>query len=209
MPRLLALLALLSVAAPAGAHAQDVMVVVVDSGETTVNQARLIRAIERATRRDVVRMTDERAPQARGRLSIAYERPSRWVLRYEAGGQVAWVADRITNPRELRERLVALSVSVVTVIDGAPNAIQPPPQPEPAQRAERRRGSWDDDIILALRDELVDPFAEDAPTGRERPYALLWSEVVDPFATPGSRRQGRQVWSEVIDPWATEVRRRR
>ena len=80
------------------------------------------------------------------------------------------------------------------------------PSPTPPRT---RRGAWDDDIILALRDELVDPFSEEAPAARER-RALLWSEVVDPFATPSSRgRGGREVWSEVLDPWAGEVRRRR
>lgn len=196
--------------APTVAAAQDdLLVLVVDAGETPINQRRLISAIEGATHRQVIRMTDERAPMARGRLSIAYQRPNRWVLRYEAGGQVAWIADRVDHASELRSRLAALSASVVTVIDGPP---RPAPardlQPPSARPPRQRRGSWDDDIILALRDELVDPFAEEAPTHRDR-RALLWSEVVDPFASPSSRGRGHEVWSEVLDPWAAEVRRRR
>lgn len=198
---------------PSVAAAQDVLVLVVDAGDTPINQRRLVTAIENATHREVIRMTDERAPMARGRLSIAYQRPNRWVLRYEAGGQVAWIADRVDHPSELRGRLAALAASVVTVIDGAPREapardLQRPSTTSPDRPGARRRGSWDDDIILALRDELVDPFAEEAPTRRDR-RALLWSEVVDPFATPSSRGRGREVWSEVLDPWASEVRRRR
>lgn len=195
---------------PSVAAAQDVLVLVIDAGETPLNQRRLITAIERATHREVIRMTDERAPMARGRLSIAYQRPNRWVLRYEAGGQVAWIADRVDHPSELRNRLAALAESVVTVIDGAPREAPARDLQRPSPTPPRtRRGAWDDDIILALRDELVDPFSEEAPAARER-RALLWSEVVDPFATPSSRgRGGREVWSEVLDPWAGEVRRRR
>ncbi len=196
---------------PSAAAAQDdLLVLVVDAGETPINQRRLVSAIESATHREVIRMTDDRAPMARGRLSIAFQRPNRWVLRYEAGGQVAWIADRVERPSELRGRLAALANSVVTVIDGAPRPapardLQPPAATPP--RRDRRR-SWDDDIILALRDELVDPFAEEAAPPRDR-RALLWSEVVDPFATPSGRGRGREVWSEVLDPWSSEVRRRR
>ncbi|MCB9598363.1 MAG: hypothetical protein H6719_36955 [Sandaracinaceae bacterium] len=198
----------------AAAAQEELLVLVVEAGETPINQARLVSAIGTATRREVIRMTDSRAPSARGRLSIAYQRPNRWVLQYEAGGQVAWVADHIERPSDLRPRLAALAASVVTVIDGAPHAVtaqsaqRPTPAAPPPRTRRPRSQSWDEDIILALRDELVDPFAQDAPSGRDRPVALLWSEVVDPFASPSGRGATRQVWSEVLDPWAAEVRRR-
>lgn len=195
--------------APTLAGAQDdLLVLVVEAGDSPLNQPRLVNAIASATHREVIRMTDERAPLARGRLSIAYQRPNRWVLRYEAGGQVAWITDRVDRASELRSRLAALSASVVTVIDGAPRATSPEPEPTPEARPRRPRGSWDDDIILALRDELVDPFAEEPPPSRGR-RALLWSEVVDPFASPSERGRTREVWSEVLDPWAPGIRRRR
>lgn len=199
----LALLASI-VASPAAARAQgdDLLVLVVDPGPTQVNQPRLIRAIERATHRSVIRMTDERAPMTERRLSIAFARPNRWVVRYESGGQVAWVSDRITRPGQLRDRLARLSESVVNVIDGPASASAPEPAAAPPRR--RERGSWDD-VIYALQDEIVDPFA-DEPRERHR-SAVLWSEVIDPFAD--GRGTGRQVWSEVLDPWSTEVRRRR
>lgn len=189
--RWLALMLILGSAAPASAQT-PVMVVVVDPGETQINQRALFRAIGGSVDRTVVRMTDERAPSATGRLTIAHSRPDRWVLRYEAHGQVAWVSDRIRQPARIRTRLAELSAQVLARVEGEP----------------RERADWDD-VIIALQDEIVDPFADDPPRPRERrPVTVLWSEVVDPFAD-GSSRGSRQVWSEVLDPWATEVRRRR
>ncbi len=185
-------LLLLGYAAPASAQ-DGVLVVVVDPGETQVNQAALIRAIGRSVERTAIRMTDERAPSATGRLTIAFSRPNRWVLRYESRGQVAWISDRVSRPHELRSRLAALSRQVVERVDG-------PAQP-------RGRGSWDD-VIIALRDEIVDPFAEDPPMPDRQPVSVLWSEVVDPFAD-GPGRAAREVWTEVLDPWSSEVRRAR
>ncbi len=187
------------------ARAQDdLLVLIVDPGPTRLNQARLTNAIHRATQREIIRMTDERAPMASGRLTIAFSRPNRWVLRYESGGQVAWVADRVDRPGELRERLAQLSSSVVAVIDGMPEPRPAHPAQAPEPRPNDRRAAWDD-VILALQDEIVDPFANDAPR-RGRPVTVLWSEVVDPFADRG--RSIHEVWSEVLDPWAGEVRRR-
>ena len=204
----LALLGLALASGAAAAAAQDdTIVLVIDAGEVPLNQARLTSAIASSTRRELIRMTDERAPLAHGRLSIAFSRPNRWVLRYEAGGQVAWITDRVESTRELRDRLTALASSVVAVIDGQPRAA-PAPAAAPADRRQARpRAAWDDDIILALRDELVDPFAAEEPRHPAR-RALLWSEVVDPFASP-SRTRTREVWSEVLDPWASEARYRR
>ncbi|HJL17770.1 MAG TPA: hypothetical protein RMH99_19045 [Sandaracinaceae bacterium LLY-WYZ-13_1] len=188
-----------TLAAPGGAEAQDederLLVVVVDPGPTRINQDRLRRAIGESTERTVLRMTDDRARQAEGRLSIAFSRPDRWVLRYEAGGQVAWVSDRIRNPRALRGRLAELSGEVIARVDQT-------------GRAARRR-AWDDDVILALQNEIVDPFADDPPPDEDRePVTVLWSEVVDPFVDRTPRADVREVWTEVLDPWATEVRRR-
>ena len=197
--------------APSAAQAQqDLLVLIVDPGSTQLNQPRLTTAIQRSTQRTIIRMTDERAPMANGRLTIAFSRPNRWVLRYESGGQVAWVSDRIERPGEIRDRLAELSLSVVSVIDRPPTRPAPsaPSAAAPPSTRPRTRGSWDDEVILALRDEIIDPFAEEHPR-RARPVALLWSEVVDPFADSGSRSRTRQVWSEVLDPWATEVRRGR
>ena len=195
--RWLVALVLLTLGGPLGAAAtasaqESVLVVVVDPGETQINQRALFRAIGQSVDRTVVRMTDQRAPSASGRLTIAHSRPDRWVLRYEAHGQVAWVSDRIRQPGRIRPRLAELSAQVLARVDGEPG----------------RRADWDD-VIIALQDEIVDPFADDPPAPRERrPVTVLWSEVVDPFSD-GSSHRSRQVWSEVLDPWAAEVRRRR
>jgi hypothetical protein len=185
-----------ALAAPprAAAQREDLLVLVVDPGPTRLNQARLRRAIGGAIDRTVVRLTDERAQRARGRLSIAFSRPDRWVLRYEAGGQVAWVSDRIRRPGRLRRRLADLSRQVVGRVEESSSA--------------RRRRAWDEEVILALQNEIVDPFADDPPRREERePVTILWSEVVDPFVDRSPRAEIREVWTEVLDPWATEVRR--
>lgn len=191
---------LVSAALPASsAHAQarGLLVLVVDPGPTRVNVESLGRAIETATTRTVVRLTDDRAPGAAGRLTIAFSNPDRWVLRYEANGQVGWVSDRIARPNTLRDRLAELSRDLVGRVEGGSEA--------------RRRQAWDDDVILALQNEIVDPFEDDPPHPRARPVTLLWSEVVDPFTDRAPRAEAGEVWSEVLDPWAMPqpVRRRR
>lgn len=183
--------------APPAAQAQRraegrLLVVVVDPGPVSLNQRRLHQAIHTATERTVIRMTDERAPQADGRLTIAYSRPDRWVLRYEAHGQVAWTSDRIRSSRELRDRLAELSQNVVQRVDGSAAAAD--------------RDAWNNDLILALQNEILDPFA-DLPEMTHRPITVLWSEVVDPFTESPARADSGRVWSEVLDPWSGAVRR--
>lgn len=184
----------LATVAPATAQAQDearLLVVVVDPGPVSLNQSRLHQAIRAATTRTVIRMTDERAPNADGRLTIAYSRPDRWVLRYEAHGQVAWTSDRIRSSRALRGRLAELSQSVVQRVDASTPV---------------SRDTWNDDLILALQNEILDPF-QDLPESTYQPVTVLWSEVVDPFVDGPSRAEPGRVWSEVLDPWAGAVNR--
>lgn len=190
-----ALLLAASSAAAQGA-AERAVVLVVDAGAARINVDQLGRAIQTAIERPVVRMTDERAQQAEGRLTIAFSNPNRWVLRYESRGQVAWVSDRIARPGDLRDRLASLTQDLVARVDRGSSA---------APRHER--GSWSEDVILALQNEIVDPFENDPPRVRARPISVLWSEVVDPFRDAPRVRVG-EVWSEVLDPWASEVRRR-
>lgn len=180
--------------APTLAEAQDdarLLVVVVDPGPVSLNQRRLHQAIRAATTRTVIRMTDERAPNADGRLTIAYSRPDRWVLRYEAHGQVAWTSDRIRSTRALRGRLAELSQNVVQRVDSS-------------NRSDR--DAWNNDLILALQNEILDPF-EDLPEATYQPITVLWSEVVDPFDDHPTRAEAGRVWSEVLDPWAGAVNR--
>jgi hypothetical protein len=204
--------------APRAAAQERLILLVVDPGSARVNLDALNRAIEGALARPVVRMSDERAQEAQGRLTIAFSNPNRWVLRYESEGQVAWVTDRILRPGELRARLSTLSRQLVDSVEGD----APPPQPQAQAQTQtqaqsqtqvatptnpRRPGSrrdWTDDIILALQDEIVDPFAS-VPRPRQRPVSVLWSEVIDPFDDMPPRAQNRAVWSEVLDPWSSEV----
>ena len=211
-----------SALAPSRARAQqNLVVLMVDPGETQMNQARLQTAIERSTHRPIVRMTDDRAPSAHGRLTIAFSRPNRWVLRYEARGQVAWVSDRIARPGQLRDRLAELSRGLVNIIDGEPAEPASAAAPATLDRTPRRRvrpgrsvraetgDPWNNDVILAMQDEIVDPFENEAPR-RSRPVAVLWSEVINPFAESGATRASvGALWSEVLDPWASEHHRQR
>lgn len=207
MMRRVAMFTALSMMLAAPLSAQERMVVlVIDPGQARVNLDALTRAIEGALdHQTVVRMTDERAPQAEGRLTIAFSNPNRWVLRYEAEGQVAWVSDRITRPGELRARLADLSRQLVASVEGTSGQVDDEPPPVRQTQTQRRR-AWTEDIILALQDEIVDPF-ENMPRPRSRPVSVLWSEVVDPFQDSPPRAHAREVWSEVLDPWSVEVRR--
>jgi hypothetical protein len=203
----LVLVALVLVAPRVHAQQERVIVLVLDSGSARVNTDSIGRAIETTVGRPVVRMTDDRAPSATGRLTIAFSTPNRWVLRYEAEGQVAWVSDRITRPGELRNRLAALSGDLVARIEGTGEA---EPQQNNPRRAVPRRTTdreWTENVILALQDEIVDPFERDGPSPRARPVSVLWSEVIDPFRELPARAPVSEVWSEVLDPWAGEVRR--
>lgn len=200
---------LLLATAPASAQDDQLIVVVVDPGPTRLNPTALGRAIADATSREVVRMTDERAPSAGGRLTIAFSAPDRWVLRYEARGQVAWVSDRIQRPGTLRARLAELSQNVVARVEGGVSPAARDADRGTPPRAPARRSSWNDDVILALQDEIVDPFADSPRPRRREPISILWSEVVDPFADRPPRADIRHVVSEVLDPWAGDTRRRR
>jgi hypothetical protein len=186
--------ALLVLAQPAAAQTEEVVVLVLDAGSVRVNAEAVGRAIATAIARPVVRMTDERAQTATARLTIAFSTPDRWVLRYESQGQVAWVSDRIARPGVLRARLAELSQGLVERVGASPAA--------------QRREAWSEDVILALQNEIVDPFADQPALPRARPISVLWSEVVDPFRGDAPRAQPREVWSEVLDPWAQPVRRR-
>ena len=188
---LVALSASLVLAPSASAQRRPLVVLVVDPGPVRVNIASLGHAIEGALERPVVRMTDDRAQSATGRLTIGFSSPNRWVLRYESEGQVGWVRDRIIRPGLLRRRLAELSRDLVQRVETA---------------GAERPSDWGDDVVIALRDEILDPF-DDTPPPQARPISVLWSEVVDPFRDEPPRAHVRQVWSEVLDPWASEARR--
>jgi hypothetical protein len=190
----------LLVAPLAEAQNERAVVLVVDAGSSRLSQDQLTRALQAALRRRVLRMTDEDAQQAEGRLTIAFSPPNRWVLRYEALGQVAWLSDRIVRG-SLRDRLTELSQHLVSRVESTGGG-------SAAATAERRR-AWNDDLIVALANEIVDPFAGDAPRPQPRPISVLWSEVIDPFGDQPPRARVSEVWSEVLDPWAAEIRRRR
>jgi hypothetical protein len=173
------------------------VLLVVDGVGDRLHPDALTRALARALRRPVLRMTDERASSAEGRLTVAYSAPNHWVLRYEARGQVAWLTDRIIRG-SLTSRLTELTAHLISRVEAASTTA-----PAPATRG---RG-WDDEMVLALANEIVDPFGGDGRVPA-RTASLVWSEVVDPFAGRPSRVTVGEVSSEVLDPWSAEIRRR-
>jgi hypothetical protein len=97
----------------------------------------------------------------------------------------------------MQPRLVSLAIDLVARVDGS-------------SRVESARRWESGDVILALQNEIVDPFAgEPLPPPPEDPIPVLWSEVVDPFRDePRPRRQRptpTDLYSEVLDPWSTEA----
>ncbi len=200
--RWLVAMALLSITllpplAEAQPQPQRAVVLVVDAGSSRLNTDQLSRTLRDVLQRPMLRLTDEDAQRAEGRLTIAFSNPNRWVLRYEARGQVAWLSDRIVRG-SIRGRLAELAEHLVSRVEATA-----------APRAAPRRRGWDDELVTALANEIVDPFENEGPRTPSRPISVLWSEVIDPFGDPPSRARVSEVRSEVLDPWAAEIRRRR
>lgn len=187
-----ALLALIVLAPGVGASAQArdprPIVLVVDPGRARMSSDRLLRAIAAATEREVVRITDERARDPIGTLTIAYEAPTRWLVRYESRGRSASAHERIARPGALHATLAAAAARLFAELDAAPATTSAPPPP-PRPRDDRT-------LYVAWADEILDPFAGLPPPPRRE--VAIYSEVLDPFAPAAARRV---VWTEVVDPW--------
>lgn len=189
----LASLLLTSLITPSASAQQEgaaPVALVVDSGVVRINRPALTRAISESLQRPVVSLADRRARESRGRLSIAFEAPDRWVLRYEERDRSAWVSERI-RPGQLRARLAELSA---TVLEQAMNEPSPPT---------RRRGweSWERAFRRAMHAEIIDPFQDNPPQPirrRRRHRRYRFTEVIDPF---DATHILDGAFSEVVDPW--------
>lgn len=162
-------------------HAQsEPVVLVLDAGADWLDADAVGRVIASAIDRPIVRLTDARAPQASGQLSIAYTTPDQWVLRYESRGEVVWASERIARSESPEHRIAALTRSLLEEVARRPDV-----------------GSGD----YTLPTEILDPFADDP---RPRPPSALdtrFSEVLDPFEENPRRVRQARSWSEVLDPW--------
>lgn len=183
-------------AAPTRAQEPEPVLLVIDAGSMAVNASSVGRAIAGAIDRPVVRMTDERARSASGRLTIAFSDPDRWVLHYESRGRADWTTERI-EPSAIRVRLAELSADLVSRVEASAAPAGPTPESTPTPEPSPMQS------ITVLRSEIIDPFE-----GEPRPrlaVSLVWSEVVDPFGSE-PRRAVRTLRSEVLDPWSASSR---
>lgn len=212
----LAALALVPLTAPAIARAQSdtstvappsppvtearPLVLVVDPGPVRVSSDRLLRVIRAATRRDVVRITDARAEDSSGTVTIAYEGSGGWLVRFDSRGRSAVRHERIRRPGALDASLSAAVLHVLGDLETAATparaeSIPAPPIPGPTSQ-EPPSAEPGDRMLVMWVDEILDPFASlPRPAARD---VVTYSEVLDPF---GPAAPGRAGWSEVIDPW--------
>ncbi|MDQ3034612.1 MAG: hypothetical protein M3Y87_19540 [Myxococcota bacterium] len=183
-------IAAIAVMLPAAVRAQEsprgVIVLVLDRGSARVDGEELGRAIAHAVARDVVRITDDRARDATGTLTIAHDAGTRWHVRFESRGRSASVVERV-RPRALDAMLADASLRVLTDVESAP---------EPVTAGPGRAGYDRSLMYVVWTDEILDPFV-DAPSPPRRELAIF-SEVIDPFAPAASRRGP---FAEVLDPW--------
>lgn len=198
-------LALAMLAAPAAA--QDApsarpLVVVVDPGPARINAERLRRTLEATLRREVVRITDERANDAAGTLTLARASEARWLVRFEGARSSSSAATASTFAEISRPGLydVVLAGAARRVVDEAEAATPQPPsaaaQPSPSDAEDRARvAASAGEYTIGWADEILDPF-ENLPPLPRREIASA-TEVIDPFAPLTARR----AFSEVLDPW--------
>lgn len=159
---------------------------VVDPGPVRMSSARLARTLSRTLLRDVVRITDERARDAVGTLTIAHDAGVRWHVRFESRGRGATIVQRVTRPGAI-DLLLA---------DAARRAIADVESPREPSSAPARPHDPASSVYLVWADEILDPFADVPPPPRRE--MAIFSEVIDPFAPAASRH--RQ-FTEVLDPW--------
>jgi hypothetical protein len=191
---LLALLLALVSAVPAQAQdvpvapaAPRVIVLVVDPGRVRMSSERLGRALSRTLLRDVVRITDDRARDAAGTLTIAHDSGQRWHVRFESRGRAATVVQRVTRPGAIDLILAEAARRAVDDVEA---------RREPASAPARPGRDAAASMYLAWADEILDPFADMPPPPRRE--MAIFSEVIDPFAPAASRHR---TFTEVLDPW--------
>jgi hypothetical protein len=195
MTRLALALLLLSVASnasaqptptptPAPAPSPSSLVFVYDGGGARVSGERVRRALVAGLHRTVLRLTDDGAAAASGRLTIAFSPPDRWVIDF------ARADVHTTRTIVLRSSTVAslTRVALAIVADAEPAA------PPPRTASGPRRGEW----IALIGDEILDPFGGQPVATRRRSLAML-QELVDPFGGPAAAHRG---YDDVIDPWS-------
>jgi len=161
------------------------LVFVYDGGGAHISGDRLRRALAASLQRPVLRLTDEGADGAAGRITIAFSPPDRWVIDFVRGDA------HTTRTIALRSSSVARLARVATTIV----ADMEPTTPAPAHGSSANRGEW----IALISDEILDPFTSQPVVGRSRRSLALVQELVDPFGVVAARRR---TYDDVIDPWS-------
>jgi hypothetical protein len=189
----------LGLAGASSARAQDAgarapIVLVVDPGPLRIVPDRMVRAVSTALARDVVRVTDPRASAAAGTLTVAYRGRQTWLVRYDDGhGHVATAEVSVPRPGRLSATIARAATPLVADVEGGAAGLGAPSATPTAREADEPTSMW-----LASASEILDPFV-----GLPRPTTGTWhlagyySEVIDPFAPPGTVRS----MPEVLDPW--------
>lgn len=161
------------------------IVLMIDPGPLRISADRLGHAIAHVLARDVVRLVDPRAREARHVLAIAYDTERRWHVRLESGGKSITMIENAVPPGAIDDRLADACRRAMSAMRELERTEELPVE-VPVDRV------WN--VFSRSRaQEILDPFV-DVP---HREVAIL-SEVIDPFAPVAARRS---VLTEVLDPW--------
>jgi hypothetical protein len=162
------------------------LVFVYDGGGAHVSGERIRRAIATGLQRPLLRLTDDGASAAVGRLTVAHSPPDRWVVDLVRGEQ------HTTRAVQLRSSTVSsiarIAIALVTESDPAATVTS-------ARARTPRRSEW----ISLIGDEILDPFAGQPIVARRHRMGMT-DELVDPFAAGAAHM--RRTYDDVIDPWS-------
>lgn len=173
------------------------VVLVVDPGHARINPERLLRTLSSTLGRDLVRITDARAGDAAGTLTLAHESRGRWLVRFDATGGSASALAEIARPGLYDVTLAETARRVVAEVEAAVSAVSAVSAPAASSpAAPRAQAPHGDRMYIGWADEILDPFA-DLPPPPRRELAIA-TEVIDPFAPIAARHT---TFSEVLDPW--------
>lgn len=196
MTRLGLALLLVSIASTASAQsttdappsaAPNSLVLVYDGGGARVSGDRVRRALSAGLHRPVLRLSDEGASDAVGRITIAFSPPDRWVIDF-VRGDVHTTRTVVLRASTVRN-LTRVALTIVADAEPAAASVARASTPPVAHR-----GDW----IALIGDEILDPFGGMPPPSRRRSLALV-QELVDPFGGPSAAHRG---YDDVIDPWS-------
>lgn len=173
--------------APAAVAAQSrkPVVLVLDVGRVRLRGERLQGVLSTRLERDVVRVTDERAHDAAGTLTIAHDAGRHWLLQYQSRGRVETAEARVAQAGALMVVLAELAANLVDRLETGGN--------ESGRSTTTNR----DQFYTIWADEILDPYAGLPVRAVVAPVVV--ADLLDPFTVTTA---GRVRFTEVLDPWA-------